>query len=139
MSTQVVGGRGEVLTAVMGQVVCFEEEAIGKDQKVTAHLQAEITGEWKRTCLLRNSQDGLGQGWAPPTPLPGLASARLLPPPLAPPPDPLVLFPFSRRQSFQETKQGEQLIVSSLCSKAGHVHNLKCTVSLGCRIKQKYQ
>lgn len=31
VSTQVVGGRGEVLTAVMGQVVCFEEEAIGKD------------------------------------------------------------------------------------------------------------
>lgn len=100
VSTQVVGGRGEVLTAVMGQVVCFEEEAIGKDQKVTAHLQAEITGEWKRTCLLRNSQDGLGQGWAPQIPLPGLASARLLPPPLALPPSP----PLSSLPLLKEAK-----------------------------------
>lgn len=76
VSTQVVGGRGEVLTVVMGQVVFFGEEAIGKDQKVTAPLQAEITGEWQRTCLLRNSQEGLDQGWASQTPRPGLASVH---------------------------------------------------------------
>lgn len=35
----------QVLTVVMGQVVFFGEEIIGKDQKVTAPLQAEITGE----------------------------------------------------------------------------------------------
>lgn len=35
----------QVLTVVMGQVVFFGEETIGKDQKVTAPLQAEKTGE----------------------------------------------------------------------------------------------